>query len=189
MSTPFAPGVFAVHGSGMPLFTDGAMNGGLGLEALAEDGDPSVLAAHVDGLTGVSDSGAFTVPVGAMDPGVIVPGGSYSFEFTASPGARLSLATMFVQSNDLFAAFADDGLALFDANDMAVTGDVSAALMLWDAGSEANQWPGAGPDQAPRQAGADTGAADPDDEVRVVSDPYSYPAIGDLLRVSIAVAD
>jgi len=45
-----------------------------------------------------------------------VPGGSYQFNFTANPGEKLSLATMFVQSNDLFYAPNGMGINLFDAS-------------------------------------------------------------------------
>lgn len=44
-TTPLAPGVYAVHAEGVdPLFTPGAPERGEGLEALAEDGDPTGLA-------------------------------------------------------------------------------------------------------------------------------------------------
>ena len=186
-SVPLAPGAFAVH-TGDDLLFEPGMPATAGLEALAEDGDPSALAAHLGMLAGVSASGAFSVPIGAGAAGPLLPGASYSFEFSASPGDRLSMATMLVQSNDLVLTFADGGLALFSGG-TPVTGDVSAGLYIVDAGTEANQWPGVGPDQAPRQAGPNTGAADADDSVRMVSDGFSYPAVTDLLRVTLSVSN
>ena len=87
----------------------------------------------------------------------IGPGGMYSFSFNAGKGHYLSLATMFVQSNDLFYAPAMDGIPLYDGSGNAVTGDMTAMLNLWDAGTEVNEEPGAGPNQAPRQSGPNTG--------------------------------
>ncbi len=107
--------------------------------------------------------------------------------FSAEPGDRLSFASMFGQSNDLFYAFGDAGLALFDAMGTPVTGDVTGSVNLWDAGTEANQWPGVGPDQAPRQAGPDTGAADPIATVRPVSDGFRYPPTDHVIRVTLSV--
>jgi RNA polymerase sigma factor (sigma-70 family) len=44
LTTPLTPGVWVVHEGGMPLYEDGVMDAGRGLEVLAEDGDPSELA-------------------------------------------------------------------------------------------------------------------------------------------------
>ena len=47
--TLFAPGAWVVHSEANPLFTNGEADRGLGLEILAEDGDPAILgwlAAH-----------------------------------------------------------------------------------------------------------------------------------------------
>ena len=161
MATPLAPGVWAVVASGAanPLFTDGAADAGLGLEALAEDGDPSALAAALAGMDGVMASGVFNTPDGADSPGVIVPGASYSFAVHAEAGTTLYFATMFVQSNDLFFA-PGEGIELLAADGMAVMGDPSALVGLWDAGTEQNEEPGVGPNQAPRQAGPNTGPAE-----------------------------
>ncbi len=45
--TPFAPGVVVVHNGSSPIYTEGVQDRGEGLEALAEDGDPSQLAASL----------------------------------------------------------------------------------------------------------------------------------------------
>ena len=49
-----------------------------------------------------SGSGIFNTPTGASIPGPVGPGDSYEFRFDASSDSYLSLATMYVQSNDLF---------------------------------------------------------------------------------------
>ena len=135
----------------------------------------------------VAGSGVFDTPEGAGAAGPLPPGNAYVFEVQAIPGDRLSLATMFVQSNDLFYAFDQAGLELFDAMGNPLVGDVTASIHLWDAGTEMNQWPGVGPDQAPRQAGADSGAADGTATVRMVDDGFLYPAASDVIRVTLSL--
>ena len=118
-------------------------------------------------ITNVSDefvareAQAFAVPVGATDPAPAFPGEAYTATFSAVPGERLSFATMLVQSNDRFFAFDPEGLALFDESGAPVTGDVTDAVATRDAGTEVDQEPGIGPDQAPRQAGPNTVDIDP----------------------------
>lgn len=210
--TPFAPGVAVVHENANPLYTLGEADFGQGLEALAEDGDPSGLFASLDevagvpspiapvaaivhsaddenpifgvdtdrkadGLEGLAEDGgpgglvesigalAAAVPVGATEAGPAGPGGSYTFEFDATEGHRLSLAFMFVQSNDWF--FGIDGLDLYQ-DGTHIGGDISDEVHLYDAGTEADQTAGVGSDQAPRQAGPDTGDADEDTTVRII---------------------
>nr|MEE4266686.1 spondin domain-containing protein [Candidatus Krumholzibacteria bacterium] len=187
LAVPLAPGVAVVHSDQVSLFTAGAANGGLGLEALAEDGDPSGLVSSLTGGAGIASVAVFNTPVGGMAAAPIFPGESYQITFTAEPGDRLSLATMFVQSNDLFYAFDAAGLELFDAMGSAVIGDVTGQMALWDAGTEMNQWPAVGPDQAPRQTGANTGASDADNTVRMVNDGYNYPATSQVIRVSLSL--
>ncbi|WP_321308028.1 spondin domain-containing protein [Marinifilum fragile] len=181
--SPFAPGVFVVNHGGLPLFKDGNPDFGNGLEALAEDGSPADLNASLEGLQGVNAHGIFSVPVGGSGGAPIFPGESYEFTFEASELDYFNLATMLVQSNDLFVAFEDKGIYLFK-NGIPVTGDVTNQLMLWDAGTEVNEYPGAGNNQAPRQSGPNTG----DTEVKAVmevNDGFTYPAITDLIRITI----
>ena len=180
-----APGVWAVHSVAEPLFTDGAADRGDGLEGLAEDGNAADLAAVLADQSGVAGSGVFNTPVGADGSGPAEPGASYEFTISARPGAWLSFATMFVQSNDLFYAPDDTGIALWDADGNALDGDITSQILLWDAGTEVNQAPGIGPDQAPRQSGPNTGA-DEGGVVQVVDDGFSYPATGNVIRVTIS---
>lgn len=184
LTSPLAPGVWVVHESGvMPLFETGAPDPGIGLEALAEDGDPSALATSLNGADVAKSSGAFNTPEGASMPGPLLPGSAYTFTVTASPGDRLSLATMLVKSNDLFYAFMDDGIALF-AGDDPIAGNMTDMVHLFDAGTEVNQAPGAGPYQPLLQAGPDTGP-DENGNVRMVDDDFSYPDVVDVIRVTI----
>ena len=131
-----------------------------------------------------SSSGPFAVPVGDDGPGPLLPGGTYAFDFHAGPGARLSFATMFVQSNDLFYAPNGEGIAVWGP-DGAITGDVTDQVMLWDSGTEVNQEPGSGADQ-PLQGGGTSGDADPDNTVRLATDDFgNLPAVSDVIKVTL----
>ena len=158
LPTPLAPGVFVIHGAPEVIFTAGEVDRGAGLEELAEDGDPSGLVTSLATVSTVSATGSFAVPDGAAEAGPALPGSSYSFSFEATPGEYLSFATMFVQSNDWFFAPAASGIGLFDG-DAPLEGDITELVLLWDAGTEVDETPGEGPNQAPRQAGPDTGDA------------------------------
>ncbi|MDX1660438.1 MAG: spondin domain-containing protein [Gemmatimonadota bacterium] len=185
LTSPLAPGVFVVHDEPAPLFTTGQPDRGEGLEALAEDGVPSMLANSFT-ADEVGASGAFTTPVGANGPAPAFPGQAYEVEFDAVPGQALSLATMLVQSNDLFYAPGEAGIPLFVGDDP-VSGEVTDQILLWDAGTEVNQEPGVGFDQAPRQAGPDTGPEEnaPVRTISMVNDGYDYPAVEDVIRVTV----
>ena len=187
-TTPLAPVVWTVHGDTMGagvFFTSDEADRGHGLEALAEDGNPAPLAESLMD----SNHGVQAVPDGADGPGPAFPGEGYSFTVNAAPGEYLSFATMFVQSNDLFYGPDESGIALFDDMGQPIAGRVTRQIDLWDAGTEVNQEPGVGADQAPRQAGPDTGA----DEMGVVQliadsgDGHTYPHDAAVVRVTIAV--
>lgn len=182
---PISPGVWVVHTQADPLFAASQPDRGLGLEDVAEDGAPARLADALQSQVGVRAAGAFTTPLGDTGPGPATPGKRFVLGFVAVRGDKLSLATMFVPSNDLFYAPDGAGIDLFHASGRPVAGDVTVQLRLWDAGTELNQEPGLGPDQVQRQGAPDTGAADPDARVRPVADGYSYPNVIQVLRLTI----
>lgn len=189
------PVAWATHTAATALFTEGMAASG-GLEALAEDGDPSVLSAALGADADVGTTGVMATPVGAAGPGPALPGGSYTFTVTPDVMARFfSFATMLVPSNDLFLAFAPEGIALLDdtgaaRSDEDIATDISALLAAWDAGTEQNQSGAAGSDQAPRQAGPNTGEAEGNGLVRAVPDiVWSYPDVANIVRVTIRPAD
>src|SRR6266568_2384443 len=187
---PNAPGLWVVHSEPEPLFTAGAKDRGRGLEALAEDGNPAVLAVAVQHQSGIVASGTFLIPVGDAMPGPATPGKAFEFTVTAEPGQRLTFATMFGQSNDLFLAPEDRGIQLFDSKGDVMMGDVTSLIYLWDAGTEVNQEPGLGPDQAPRQVAPNTGASErkPVQLARDVKDGFAYPKVSEVLRVTVTPA-
>lgn len=91
---------------------------------------------------------------------------------------------MFVQSNDLFISPDPEGIALFDSKREPISGDITRYFKLWDAGTEVNEEPGVGPNQAPRQPAPNTGATE-NEVVDLVDDEYTYPNVSDIIRVVI----
>jgi hypothetical protein len=86
------------------------------------------------------ESGSFK---GTGTPPVILPGQSVSFSFSAAKNQRLTFATMYGWSNDLFFAPENPGITLYNDNGTPITGDVSSHVRLWDNGTRVNQAPGA----------------------------------------------
>lgn len=144
-------------------------------------------------------SGVFDTPVGMDDPGPLPPGESYEITFRAAPRypgqmntTRLSFATMFVPSNDLFIAPAASGLPLFDDSDQPIMGDRSDEISVWDVGSEDDEPLGGtmvtSPNQKPHQAmdAEDVGDDDPVDMVRLASETYeTVPDASEVLEVTV----
>ena len=171
IKAPIAPGVFLIDPA-RAVFASGKA-ASAELQALAEDGNFEPLQKVL-----VAKFGAHA--------GMFAPG--LEFTVTAKPGDRLSFATMFVQSNDKFYAPAGGSLALFDANGKPVSGNLTASVGLFDAGTEMDQQPGAGADQAPRQKAADQGA-DQNGVVAAANDGFAYPAVADVIRLEVKVAE
>jgi hypothetical protein len=130
-------------------------------------------------------SGVFNTPVGASEPGGAGPEHAYQFSFDAGPGTKLSFATMYVTSNDLFYAPSDEGIALFE-NNIPITGDITSMIMLYDAGTEVNEEPGTGPNQ-PLNGGGGVGTAENGKvkDISMVSDGFTYPSVADNISVMI----
>jgi len=185
-SLGFSPGVAVVHADKGPIFAATKKDRGQGLEAQSEDGDPSMLAKSLAGGKGIKSVAVFNTPIGASAPGPITPGAAYEFTISAMPGDLLSLTTMMGQSNDWFYAPAESGIALFK-NDKPISGDITAQIILWDAGTEVNQEPGIGPDQGPRQKAPNTGEAE-NGVVRNAKDVKygsDYTKVSSVMRVTI----
>lgn len=184
-TAPFvaAPTFWAIHtGAANPIFTGGQPESGNGLEQLAETGNPEGLIKYLSAASGVAAVGANARPVGATGDGPLTPGQAYEFELSASPGQSLSVAWMFGQSNDLFYSN-ERPIALF-AGGKPVSGDMTSQISLWDAGTEVNEEPGLGPNQAPRQKSPDAGTAEKQ-SIAHVRDGYNYPRTGQVLRLTI----
>ncbi|MBX3066444.1 MAG: spondin domain-containing protein [Anaerolineae bacterium] len=194
MNVGASPGVFVITSGDQlaPIFKAGEKDRGQGLEAQAEDGNPTALS---EALTSMSMSmsaaykqvGVFNTPVGADKPGPLAPGAAFEFTFTAAPGDRLYFTEMFGQSNDLFFAPDENGIALFSGKGTPISGSITGLIQLWDAGTEVNQEPFVGADQAPRQIAPNTGAAENGVVLPIyaVTDGYHYPSVLSSLKVTI----
>ncbi|HJL16940.1 MAG TPA: spondin domain-containing protein [Sandaracinaceae bacterium LLY-WYZ-13_1] len=180
--TPISPGVWTAHADPDPFFTVGEPDRGEGLEALAEDGDPSTLAGSLDADLG----GTFEMPASAMSAGPVPPGDFYETEvFVTGEAPRLSFATMVVESNDVFLATAGEGIALAEITEET---DVTDRLQLYNAGTEADQAPGLGPMQAHRQEEA--GAGSSEGVIRRFEDgTRTLPLAIDLVAVSVSESE
>jgi hypothetical protein len=152
-----SPGAWALHTGQNPIYKEGEL-ASPALERLAEDGNPEGLVSYLQLSPNVKDVGYFNVSVsGNLTAGPIGPMQAYEFIVrNAVAGDKLSLATMFVESNDWFYSNSSS-INLFNYDGTPFSGDVSAKFALYDAGTEHNQEPGLGSDQAPRQPRTDTG--------------------------------
>ena len=181
---PFAlsPGMWLLHEREARLFKVGGNAIANGLDMQAEDGNPEGVIKYLERFHNHMLHGVFNTPVGASSPGPIGPGGVYEFSFTAAPGLKLSMVTMFGQSNDWFYAFDADGIHLFDGK-APISGDITAKFILWDAGTEKDEEPGIGPNQGPRQKGPNTGEDENGVVHKVKKSPFATRS--DLFRVTI----
>ena len=175
MGVPVAPGVYAVSATANVLFTPGGF-ADEALERLAEDGNYQPILDKVTATKGLAAAGMF------------IPG--QSFTVTARPGERLLFAAMFVQSNDLFYAPTNGGMSLFDSNGKPVRGKLTGRVGLYDAGTEVNQRPGIGADQAPRQPKPNTGASErvPINLVANRHDGFTYPPVESVIEIEVMPA-
>jgi len=178
-ATGLSPGVFVIHDRAAPLFEPGSPDVGMGLERLAEDGDPvplreTLTASPPDGVVFV---GGFDTPVASEAPGLAMPGQAFEVSFQAEPGDAVSFATMFGMSNDWFFATQPEGIALFHG-DIPRSCDMTANVRLYDLGTEADEELDVGPNTAPQQPEPDTGRPDRTAEVRAVTiERYDVPPV------------
>ncbi|WP_049997988.1 ferritin-like domain-containing protein [Halococcus sediminicola] len=184
-AVPLSPPVWAVFTGDNPAFTPGeAANAGT--EIVAEDGFPDELAGTLANAENVTESGVAPSPGGSLETPALGPGESVEFAFSAVPGEHLTFETMFVQSNDWFYTF--DGLSLFDG-DQPIAGDVTSAVELYDAGTEADTAPGTGPDQKPVQdpEAMDVGPTE-DEPVQLAAErhpDFDIPDASEVIRVTV----
>jgi hypothetical protein len=182
---PFAlsPGFYVIDEKGAVLFREGR-RAGAGLEAQAEDGNPEALVKSFESMKhAAGQHGVFNTPADAGAPGPIGPGAAYEFRVSAAPKMKLTLVTMFGQSNDYFYA-TEKPVGLFDEAGEPLGGDITARFALYDAGTEVNQEAGVGSDQAPRQKAPNTGAAE-GGVVRVAKGDAFYAKTAQLFRVTV----
>ena len=175
--SPVAPGVYVVHKHGQkPIFKEGKPDYGQGLEMLSEVGDPTNVYNSL--VAQGYDAGVFNTPDGAAGPGPLFPGQSYTFMVHAKVGDYLSFASMLGKSNDEFLSPGDMGIRLFNGS-TAISGDITNQIMLWDAGTEVNEYPGAGIHEG------GNGGIDESQDVMTVNDGFMWPAANQVIKVTI----
>ena len=101
----------------------------------------------------------FNTPNGAETPGPIGPGGAFEFSFSAKPGHETFADYDVWAIQRLVLSAEPGGIKLFE-NGKPVSGDITSHFFLWDAGTEKDEEPGLGPNQAPRQKAPNTGEAE-----------------------------
>ncbi len=176
IATPLSPGVYLTKKGGFPLFFNNAQDFGRGLSEIAGDGNPTVLLESLENDPSV-------ITAGRLD--LIPPGTSSTITFEADYGTFFNFANMFVESNDLFYAFDEDGVHLFEPDGAPINEDVTRLVWLWDVGGELNQEPYVGSFQPRRQSFPGEGDPDIDKDVRLVSDEFDYPPKFTVIRVTI----
>ncbi|MFQ6019171.1 MAG: spondin domain-containing protein [Dehalococcoidia bacterium] len=102
---PLSPPVAATHRKSIRMFRVGKL-ASPGLEAIAEDGDQSMMFARFDGSDKATDAVDLRLPLTPSGMTATVMGmevdDSETFDITAHPGDRFSLATMLICTNDGF---------------------------------------------------------------------------------------
>ena len=143
-------GLWALHDRDGALLRAGTMATGTGIETLAEQGNATLWLDELATDPYITDAGFVDarVPGQSYETDPIGPGTARSFDVEAGVDDRLSVAVMFVQSNDMMLATRSEGIDL-DVSALEIH-DVTTSLTLWDAGTEQNEPPGTGTNQAPR---------------------------------------
>lgn len=128
-SQPFAPAAVILHEPGFYSFEEGAP-ASMGIEIMAEGGDPSMVISEATESTDVLDALSSEGILGPRSMGteltLVVP------ELDADD-LRLTVTTMLVNTNDAFT-----GLNAANVSNMAVGDAKTFMTVTWDAGTEAN---------------------------------------------------
>jgi hypothetical protein len=189
VATALGRGVFVVHREPGPLFYIDNADYGVGLEALAEDGDETTLLASLkSGDRDATVAGAFDTPVGAIGASAAAPGQSFEFTFKAAPGDKLALATSFTAANDWFFGSPMDGIPLF-LGDIPRWEDVTPDVKLFDLGTEYDEELDVGLNTGVQQAAPNSGRVDGKATAREVTlDRYATP-VNQHIRVTLTPTD
>ncbi|HEY5927987.1 MAG TPA: spondin domain-containing protein [Kofleriaceae bacterium] len=189
VATALGRGVFVVHTEPGPLFYIDNGDYGVGLEALAEDGDEAGLLANLKAENRDANvAGAFSTPVGATGASAAEPGQSFEFTFKAKPGDKLALATSFVAANDWFFGSPMEGIELF-LGDLPRWEDVTPDIKLFDLGTEYDEELDVGLNTGVQQAMPNSGRIDGKATAREITpDKYATP-VNEHVRVTLTPAD
>jgi hypothetical protein len=184
-ATPLSPVAWVVHYDNQkPIYTEGDLDYGNGLEDLAETGNAGPLSSFLESKSGyVSPIAPLVWVLHKMDEKPIFREGQPQYgnglEMLAEVGDPTEVAFMLGKSTDLFFAPGSMGIKLFDG-DNSLSGDVTDKIMLWDAGTEVNEYPGAGIHQGP-------GDNEEHENVMPVNDQFAWPEASQLIKVTITM--
>lgn len=182
----FAPGLLIVHSPDLVLFEPGQASLWPGLQDMTEDGNNAPLIRDLQNHASVAYIASYANQDEDYKDTPLEPGASVEHTLVAEPGSLLTFVTMFGQSNDIFVATSAP-VTLFDDEESPLVGDLAAHMALFDGGTELNEEPGVGPNQAPRQPLPNTGP-DENGVVTIVdgtdAEGYSYPQVSEMLTLS-----
>lgn len=190
VASDLSPMVWALHTDTVSIFDAGVQASGfVGLEELAEDGDPGPWQVELAATAGVANTATIDTPAAPGETFVIVVDPDQD-------NRMLSIATSITGSNDAFVAPAPGGIALLEEDgsarsNSAIEEDFRRNLVVWDAGTEANEVSGAGSSTQSEQLLADTGSVDPVDLIRPWSDAtndLAGVAVGGTFTVTVVAA-
>lgn len=184
-----APGVWTLHEEDYELLSEG-VSASNDLEALAEWGSTDALEGTLMQTARVAWAGTFgtEAPGENYEDNPLAPGDQVVLELPARTGQRLSLAAMYIQSNDVLLGTRPEGIEVAHELEVGTPLDVSDAFVLWDAGTEINEAPGLGEHQAPRQPEPNSG---PDEAGTLTmfetedASGFTYPAPVSFWRVTL----
>ena len=137
------------------MLSDEVTNNDLKSKRAGKGKPAATFTVKIENISTVYDyfeAGAKFVPDGESSAGPAFPGHSFTVKFHAGRSHRLSFASMYGASNDLFYAPSDAGIKLFDGDGNPTTGNITGMISLWDAGTEVNHAPGSGEDGAEESA-------------------------------------
>jgi hypothetical protein len=169
--SPVAPVLWVFHDKkDMPIFTEGKPDYGIGLETLAETGNPEPLyqSLKAKGYT----TGFYATRENNLGDGPLFPGQKYKFTIEGHAGQTLSLACMLGASNDIFFSTGEEGIKLSNDDDKL---NLTQFIKLYDAGTEVNEYPGA-------QTQANTVE---NGNVRRLADGLPWPVASKVIKVTI----
>jgi len=186
----FAPGILIVHSSEFTLFEANSPASWAGFEDMVEDGANATLIETLEGEDSVMSALSFAALDESYADAPMLPGDKATLSIEAEPGDELTVATMFGESNDVFVAATS--IPLFDDAGEAQEVDATSLLRLWDAGTETNEEPGLGDNQAPRQSAAGEGDEENGDVVEIVGTDalgFVYPEPSEMISLRITLAE
>lgn len=181
-----------VHTGNSPIYTLN-QSASEGLEQLAENGNPSAFVSSLTVAENVEVVGVANQSA-TSSSGLLGPNETFTLVISASDlAAHLSLASSFMQANDVFVATPENGIPLFNADGTPISGNVTAQLALYDAGTESNEAPGVGSNQVLRQGEPAEGEVSQGKQengvVRPLNDGFTYPSVASTIQVSIKIID